>query len=263
MQEKRVTRRKSGSRSSGSSTAVDRLTSNSSSPINMNFSMDTNAPLLPIHPPSAKLATHGRQGSDLSVIGHTDERKERNKGDWLNERPASPPHRENRRMSGFGFGTMPSNEKTSPIVVSNESDYFSIKSYQGGRISPSSSITTDSHKRSPSAFSTQANSSSLLPPPRVQSPVQKIYNSTSPSSSRPSSPNPQPSRRSPSPQLIVQNLPSVNSLNSSPKEPISSQGLTAPPLPPPNVPLPLLLNIFSSISSSLTLININNTTAYS
>src|SRR5688572_20022676 len=122
MQEKRasrVTRQKSGSRSSGSSTAVDRLTSNSSSPTNMNFSMDTNASLLPIHPPSVKLVTHGRQGSDLSAVGHTDEHKEKNRGEWLNERPASPPHRENRRMSGFGFGTIPSNERTSPIVASN------------------------------------------------------------------------------------------------------------------------------------------------
>ncbi|RIA97578.1 kinase-like domain-containing protein [Glomus cerebriforme] len=260
----RATRRKSGSRSSGSSTAVDRLTSNSSSPINMNFSMDTNATLLPVHPASAKLVAHGRQGSDLSAIGYIDEHKEKNRGDWLNERPASPPHRENGRMSGFGFGTMPSNEKISPIGASNESEYFSMKSYPAGKVSPSSSITTDSHKRSHSAYSTQANSSSLSPPPRIQSPVQKVYNSTSPSSSRPSSPNPQPSNsvRSSSPRLIVKNLSNANSLNGSPTEPISSQVHSPPPLlPPPNVPLPPPPNTFSTISSSSTLVNSNFSTS--
>ncbi|PKY44630.1 kinase-like protein [Rhizophagus irregularis] len=266
MQERRAsasTRRKSGSRSSGSSTAVDRLTSNSSSLTNMNVSMDTNAPLLPIHPPSVKLVTHGRQGSDLSAIGYIDEHKEKNR-EWLNERPSSPPHRENRRMSGFGFGTMPSNERISPIGAPHESDYYSMKSNPAGRISPSSSITIDNHridnhKRSQSAYSTQVNTSSLLPPPRVQSPVQKIYSSTSPSSSRPSSPNPQPSHsgRSSSPRLIAQNLSNTNPLNNSPTEPLPSQGLTSPPqLPPPNVLLPLPPNTFSASSSS-TLVNSN------
>ncbi|GBB98943.1 hypothetical protein RclHR1_03370010 [Rhizophagus clarus] len=259
MQERRVsasTRRKSGSRSSGSSTAVDRLTSNSSSPTNVNFSVDTNAPLLPpIHPPSAKIVTHGRQGSDLSAIGCIDEHKEKNR-EWLNERPASPPHRENRRTSGFGFGAMPSNERINPIGASHELDHNSMKSYPVGRVSPSSSITidrTDNHKQSHSAYSTQANTSSLLPPPRVQSPVQKIQ--TTPSSSRPSSPNPQPSLscRS-SPRLIAQKS-NPNSLNNSPTDPLPSQGLISPPqLPPPNVPLPPPPNTFSTSSSS-TLVN--------
>ncbi|CAB4487591.1 kinase-like protein [Rhizophagus irregularis DAOM 181602=DAOM 197198] len=207
--------------------------------------------------------THGRQGSDLSAIGYIDEHKEKNR-EWLNERPSSPPHRENRRMSGFGFGTMPSNERISPIGAPHESDYYSMKSNPAGRISPSSSITIDNHridnhKRSQSAYSTQVNTSSLSPPPRVQSPVQKIYSSTSPSSSRPSSPNPQPSHsgRSSSPRLIAQNLSNTNSLNNSPTEPLPSQGLTSPPqLPPPNVPLPLPPNTFSASSSS-TLVNSN------
>ncbi|CAB4436189.1 unnamed protein product [Rhizophagus irregularis] len=207
--------------------------------------------------------THGRQGSDLSAIGYIDEHKEKNR-EWLNERPSSPPHRENRRMSGFGFGTMPSNERISPIGAPHESDYYSMKSNPAGRISPSSSITIDNHridnhKRSQSAYSTQVNTSSLLPPPRVQSPVQKIYSSTSPSSSRPSSPNPQPSHsgRSSSPRLIAQNLSNTNSLNNSPTEPLPSQGLTSPPqLPPPNVLLPLPPNTFSASSSS-TLVNSN------
>ncbi|CAB4384676.1 unnamed protein product [Rhizophagus irregularis] len=206
--------------------------------------------------------THGRQGSDLSAIGYIDEHKEKNR-EWLNERPSSPPHRENRRMSGFGFGTMPSNERISPIGAPHESDYYSMKSNPAGR-SPSSSITIDNHridnhKRSQSAYSTQVNTSSLSPPPRVQSPVQKIYSSTSPSSSRPSSPNPQPSHsgRSSSPRLIAQNLSNTNSLNNSPTEPLPSQGLTSPPqLPPPNVPLPLPPNTFSASSSS-TLVNSN------
>ncbi|GES89483.1 kinase-like protein [Rhizophagus clarus] len=204
---------------------------------------------------NAKIVTHGRQGSDLSAIGCIDEHKEKNR-EWLNERPASPPHRENRRTSGFGFGAMPSNERINPIGASHELDHNSMKSYPVGRVSPSSSITidrTDNHKQSHSAYSTQANTSSLLPPPRVQSPVQKIQ--TTPSSSRPSSPNPQPSLscRS-SPRLIAQKS-NPNSLNNSPTDPLPSQGLISPPqLPPPNVPLPPPPNTFSTSSSS-TLVN--------
>ncbi|CAI2168536.1 6234_t:CDS:2 [Funneliformis geosporum] len=248
MQEKRsslIIRRKSGSRSSGSSTAVERLNTDSSSPTIMNFNIDTNASLLPIHsPPSAKL--HGHQGSDLS--GYVDEQKEKNRGDWLNERPASPQNRDSRRTSGLGLGTMPSSGKTS-LIISNESD-VSTKPYPAGRVSPSTSITIDINKQNLSDFSsaTPSNISSLSPPPRVQPPVQKKHNSTSPSSSRPSSPNLQPSHpvRSPSPQLISSN---TSSLIVSPSEPISNQPQ------PPNVPFSQPPSTFSTIKSSSTLMN--------
>ncbi|CAG8649638.1 4047_t:CDS:2 [Funneliformis caledonium] len=249
MQEKRssqIIRRKSGSRSSSSSTTVERLNTDSSTI--MNFNIDTNAALLPIRPPSSA-KSHGLQGSDLS--GYVDEQKEKNRGDWLNERPSSPQNRDSRRTSGFGLGTMPSSGKTSLIMTSNESD-FSTKPYPVGRVSPSSSIIIDINKQNLPGFSstTPANSSSLSPPPRVQPPVQTKYNSTSPSSSRPSSPNLHPAR-SPSPQLVSSNTSSL--IVSPPElELISSQNVT--PLPS-KIPLSQPPSTFSTIKSTSTLMN--------
>ncbi|CAG8656252.1 7778_t:CDS:2, partial [Acaulospora morrowiae] len=208
--EKRL-RRKSESRSSGSSTAVDRIATNSSN-TNPNFSMDTNASTLPTRPPSAKLM-HARTESDLTTVGLSEEQKEhknkeKTKGEWLSERPTSSQNRDVGKMSGFTLGPVPINGRSSPIVSSNDSDIVSTKQFPTGYTSPVPSIITSENHKGGSSFSsaTQATSS-LTPPPRIQQTPPKIYNTVTPPSSFPPSPNPNPSIavRSPSPQPTSKN----------------------------------------------------------
>ncbi|CAG8437601.1 6229_t:CDS:2 [Acaulospora colombiana] len=238
-----VTRRKSESRSSGgSSTAIDHMTINSSN-INPNFSMDTNASLLPTRPPSAKLA-HMRTESDLTTAGLSEElkehkdNKEKTKGDWLSERPTSSQNRDVGKMSGFVLGAVPINGRSSPIVASNDSDGFPMRPHLSGYVSPSPSVSTlVNHKRGSSFSSPMHATSSLTPPPRIQQTSKKVYNTVTPPSSRPTSPNPHPSISVRSPPQQASHSPDSLNVSSVEEHPLVSQPLTLHQVPPNSISL--------------------------
>ncbi|CAG8630380.1 8754_t:CDS:2 [Ambispora leptoticha] len=164
-----------------------------------------------------------------------------NKGEWLNERPASPQNRE--RRSTLAFAGLVTNGRSSP-VISSDSDYFSMKPYPptnaSGRVSPPGSIApsiTDSLKCAPSSLSTintnhppvkspiVSPTTSLTPPPRVQSPT-IIAQVTSAKS-------PPPTLTSSSSNSSFNSRPRNDSIPSIPPS-ISTHGITSSSAPPPS-----------------------------
>ncbi|CAG8665215.1 5313_t:CDS:2, partial [Paraglomus brasilianum] len=204
-----ATRSKSGSRSSGSSTAVEKAGSSSSSPTSVDF-----VSTLPPPPQAITRLPHNGHETDSRTL-HGDEYNnhkwvdQKPSTEWLNEHPASIQNRELQRKA-TNNGRL---YRQSSTVSSHDGDCPTSKQRPQIAIHSHSQplqYTPEGHTRSPSSLSTltQSTNTSLSPPPRVQSP---ILRATSPPTSRPTSPLPS-TFAGQSQQTSIRNMSSSNSL---------------------------------------------------
>jgi hypothetical protein len=220
-------RPKSGSRSSGSSTAVEKAGSSSSSPTSVDF-----VSTLPSPPPQAatKMPHHGHETDSPTLQG--DEYKwldQKPSNEWLNGHPTSPQNREFQRKATVNSSNNHIYRQSS--ITSNDKDHPS--SAARTQVAPQMQqiqYSSEGHARTPSSISilTQSTNTSLSPPPRVQSPIQRA---SSPPTSRPTSPLPNTFIIQSQQQACIRNISSSNSLS-------IIADVIPPAAPPPTGPLP-------------------------